>query len=91
MAVTGGGAVEVQGVKSISDSSSTFQPFTIGAGTPTGNFTAIGVNNPNPGHTSGFFYRLGGTMVLHDGLGVETVTFDMFLENRSNEGTARRH
>ena len=26
-------------------------------------------------------------MVLHNGLGVTTIVFDMFLENRSNQGT----
>ena len=44
-------------------------------------------NSPDATSTSNRFYRLGGTMVLHDGLGVATVTYDMFLENRSDEGT----
>ena len=54
---------------------------------PTGPFVAIGVNNPDPGNTSGFFYRMGGTMVLHNGLTIVTVVYDMFLENRSNQET----
>ena len=48
---------------------------------------AIGVGQPNPNNTSGFFHRMGGTLVLHNGLTVTTVVFDMFLENRSNQGT----
>ena len=30
---------------------------------------------------------MGGTLVLHNGLTVTTVVLDMFLENRSNQGT----
>ena len=47
----------------------------------------IGVGQPNPNNTSGFFYRMNGTFVLHNGLTVTTVVYDMFLENRSNQGT----
>jgi hypothetical protein len=47
----------------------------------------IGVGQPNPNSTSGFFYRMNGSMVLHNGLTVVTIVYDMFLENRSNQGT----
>jgi Collagen triple helix repeat (20 copies) len=87
MGVSGSGAAEITGVRSISDNSSTFTMFTAGAAMPTGAFAAVGVNNPNPNNTSGFFYRMGGTMVLHNGLTVTTVVYDMFLENRDNAGT----
>jgi hypothetical protein len=86
-APAGVGGVQVTGTKTIDDSPGTTIPYATGAGLPTGAFLAIGVNNPNPNNTSGHFYRMGGTMVLHSALGVTTVVFDMFLENRSNLGT----
>ena len=62
-------------------------PITTGSSLPAGAFVAIGFNNPSPNNTSGLFYRMGGTMVLHNGLNVTTVVYDMFLENRNNDGT----
>jgi hypothetical protein len=88
MAAPGGsGGVQLTGMKSIADVSSTMTPFSTGAGLPAGAFVGIGVNHPNPNNTSSHFYRMGGTMVLHNGLTVTTVVYDMFLENRSNQGT----
>ena len=83
----GSGGAQLSGIKSISDTAGSTIPFTAGAGLPAGQFVGIGVGQPNPNNTSGFFYRMGGTLVLHNGLTVTTVVFDMFLENRSNQGT----
>ncbi len=69
------------------DLSSTMTPFTTGAVLCTAPFVGIGIGNPNPNDASGHFYRMGGTMVLHDSLTVTAVVYDMFLENRSNQGT----
>ena len=83
----GTGGVQIAGVKTISDTAGSTIPFATGAGVPAGQFVGIGVGQPNPNNTSGFFYRFNGSMVLHNGLTVTTVVFDMFLENRSNQGT----
>jgi hypothetical protein len=83
----GSGGIQLSGIKTISDTSGSTIPFATGAGLPAGQFVGIGVNQPNPNNTSGFFYRMNGTFVLHNGLTVTTVVYDMFLENRSNEGT----
>ncbi len=83
----GAGGVQLTGIKSKSDTPGSTIPFTTGSTLPAGGFAAIGVGQPDPGNTSGFFYRMGGTMVLHNGLNVVTVVYDMFLENRSNQGT----
>jgi hypothetical protein len=83
----GSGGIQLSGVKTISDTSASTIPFATGAALPAGQFVGIGVNQPNPGNTSGFFYRMNGSFVLHNGLTVTTVVYDMFLENRGNEGT----
>ena len=83
----GGGGAQLSGVKSISDTAGNTIPFTAGTGVPSAQFVGIGVGQPNPNNTSGFYYRMGGTLVLHNGLSVVTIVFDMFLENRSNQGT----
>lgn len=83
----GGGGAQIAGVKSVSDTDGSTIAFTTGSGVPAGQFVGIGVGQPNPNNTSGFFYRMGGTLVLHNGLSVVTIVFDMFLENRSNQGT----
>jgi len=83
----GSGGVQLSADKSISDTPGSTIPYTTGAALPTGPFFAIGVDNPNPNNTSGFYYRANGSFVLHDGLGATTVVYDMFLENRSNQGT----
>ncbi len=85
----GSGGAQLSGVKSISDAAGSTIAFTSGAGLPAGQFVGIGVGQPNPNNTSGFFFRMGGTLVLHNGLTVTTVVFDMFLENRSNQGTCQ--
>jgi hypothetical protein len=36
--------------------------------------------------TNGHFFRLGGTLVLHNASVVTTVVFDMFLDDRNNTG-----
>ena len=88
LGVPGGtGGVQLSMTKSISDASGSTIPFVTGAAIPTGQFVGIGVGQPNPANTSGFFYRGNGSMVLHDATHVTTVAFDMFLENRSNQGT----
>jgi hypothetical protein len=86
-APNGEGAAEVTGVKSIDDTAAATTPFTAGANLPSGAFFGIGINSPNPNSTSGHFYRMGGTLVLHSAAGVTTITYDMALENRSNQGT----
>lgn len=55
---------------------------------PSGNrFAGIGYSWPNFSPTAGRYYRMGGTMVLHNAtLGVTTITFDMFLDDLSNLG-----
>jgi hypothetical protein len=83
----GSGGVQLSGIKTVSDLSNQTVPFAAGAGIPAGQFVGIGVGQPNPNNTSGFFYRMNGTFVLHNGLTVTTVVYDMFLENRSNQGT----
>jgi hypothetical protein len=83
----GSGGVQLSGVKTVSDLSNQTFPFAAGSGVPAGQFVGIGVGQPNTGNTSGFFYRMNGTFVLHNGLTVTTVVYDMFLENRSNQGT----
>src|SRR3954451_18673819 len=82
----GSGGGQVSGRKKISDTAGSTVPFAAGTGIPGGQFVGIGVGQPNPGNTSGFFYRMNGTFVLHNGLTVTTVVYDMFLENRSNQG-----
>jgi len=83
----GVGGIQLSGVKTISDTAGSTIPFAAGAAIPSGQFVGIGVGQPNPNNTSGLFYRMNGSFVLHDGLGVTTVTYDMFLENRANQGT----
>src|SRR3954465_10508363 len=82
----GSGGGQLSGIKTISDPAGSTVPFAAGTGIPGGQFVGIGVGQPNPGNTSGFFYRMNGTFVLHNGLTVTTVVYDMFLENRSNQG-----
>ena len=90
LGVSGGsGGVQLSGIKTVSDQSNQTFPFAAGAGIPSGQFVGIGVGQPNPNNTSGFFYRMNGSFVLHNGLTVTTVTYDMFLENRSNQGTCQ--
>jgi hypothetical protein len=83
----GSGGVQLSGIKTVSDQSNQTFPFAAGAPVPSGQFVGIGVAQPNPNNTSGFFYRMNGTFVLHNGLTVTTVVYDMFLENRGNQGT----
>ena len=84
----GAGGFQLSGIKTIDDAPGATIPFATGSGLPnTGIVAAIGVNHPNPNNTSGHFYRMNGSFVLHDGLGSTTVTYDMFLENRGNQGT----
>ena len=87
--ISGSGGVQLSGIKTVSDQSNQTFPFAAGAGIPSGQFVGIGVGQPNPNNTSGFFYRMNGSFVLHNGLTVTTVTYDMFLENRSNQGTCQ--
>ena len=62
--------------------------FSRGGFLPSGDrFAGIGYSWPNFGPTAGRFYRMGGSMVLHNlTLGVTTITFDMFLDDLSNLG-----
>jgi hypothetical protein len=81
----GVGAINLAGVKSISDAPGATLPFTIGAYlNGLGDIARIGYNEPNL--TVGFYYRLGGTMVLTDASVVTTVVFDMFLDDRNGNG-----
>jgi hypothetical protein len=84
----GAGGIQISAIKSIDDQPAATVPFTTGSGVPNAGIVfAIGVNHPNGNNTQGHFYRAGGTLVLHDGLGAVTVAFDMFLENRGDAGT----
>jgi hypothetical protein len=86
----GNGGIQLSGIKTIDDAPGSTIPFATGSGVPnTGIVAAIGVNHPNPNNTSGHFYRMNGSFVLHDGFGSTTVTYDMFLENRNNEGACQ--
>jgi hypothetical protein len=90
LGVKGSGGAQLAGVKGIDDHPSNALPFSAGVGMSPDAFTniaIIGVNNPNPGATFGHFYRLGGTLVMHNGLRSATVVYDMFLDDRSNTGT----
>ena len=78
------GAVQLTGIKSIDDV--TMTPFSTGAGLSEGNFLALGLNNPNPNSTRNHFFRMGGTMVFHSALGITTVVYDMFLDDRGSVG-----
>jgi len=84
---SGSGGVQLSGIKTISDTPGSTIPFAAGAAIPSGQFVGIGVGQPDPNNTSGLFYRMNGSMVLHNGLTVVTIVYDMFLENRSNQGT----
>jgi hypothetical protein len=86
---SGSGGIQLSMTKTISDTAGSTVPFAAGAGIPAGQFVGIGVGQPNPNNTSGFFYRGNGSLVLHNGLNVTTIVFDMFLENRSNQGTCQ--
>jgi hypothetical protein len=86
-APSGEGAAEVMGVKSIDDIAAATTPFTAGAALPAGAFFGVGINSPSAVSTSGHFYRMGGTLVLHSATGVTTIAYDMALENRANQGT----
>ena len=47
----------------------------------------IGNTSPFTGVTTGHYYRMGGTIVVHGTGGVTTMMFDMFLDDRSSAGT----
>ena len=83
------GGVQLAGVKSIQDAFANTIPFVAGTVLSPGgaNVATIGYANPNTGNTIGFYYRLGGTMVLHTASAVTTVVYDMFLDDRgANNG-----
>ena len=89
VAVTGSGGAQLAGVKGIDDHPSNALPFTAGVALPPSGFASlvsIGVNSPNAGATFPHYYRLGGTLVLHNGLRSVTVVYDMFLDDRVNTG-----
>lgn len=88
LGVRGSGGAQLAGTKSIDEGSAI--PFTSGLGMDPNsntNIATIGVNSPNPGATFPHFYRLGGTLVLHNGLRGATVVYDLFLDDRQNNGT----
>jgi hypothetical protein len=89
LGAAGNGGVQLAGVKSIQDASANTIPYVAGTVlSPAGSsLAAVGYANPNTGNTIGFYYRLGGTIVLHNASAVTTVVFDMFLDDRgSNNG-----
>jgi hypothetical protein len=49
----------------------------------------IGVNAPNPNATFPHYYRLGGTLVMHNGLRSATVVYDMSWTTATTPGRAR--
>ena len=84
----GSGGIQLSGIKTISDTAGSTVPFAAGAALPAGQFVGIGVGQPNPNNTSGLFYRMNGSFVLHNGLTVTTVTYDMFLETAATRARA---
>jgi hypothetical protein len=90
LGVKGSGGAQLAGVKGIDDHPSNALPFSAGVAMSPDSFTTIaiiGVNAPNPGATFPHFYRLGGTLVMHNGLRSATIVYDMFLDDRNNTGT----
>jgi hypothetical protein len=90
LGVKGAGGAQLAGVKGIDDHPNNALPFSAGVQMSPDWFTTIaiiGVNAPNPNATFPHFYRLGGTLVLHNGLRSATVVYDMFLDDRNNTGT----
>jgi hypothetical protein len=90
LGVKGTGGAQLAGVKGIDDHPSNALPFSAGVAMSPDSFTTIaiiGVNAPNPNATFPHFYRLGGTLVMHNGLRSATVVYDMFLDDRNNTGT----
>jgi hypothetical protein len=90
LGVKGTGGAQLAGVKGIDDHPSNALPFSAGVAMSPDSFTTIaiiGVNAPNPGATFPHFYRLGGTLVMNNGLRSATVVYDMFLDDRNNTGT----
>jgi hypothetical protein len=90
LGVKGTGGAQLAGVKGIDDLPQNALPFSAGVGMSANSFTTIagiGVNQPNPNATFPHFYRLGGTLVLHNNLRSATVVYDMFLDDRNNTGT----
>lgn len=86
----GSGGAQIAGVKGIDDDPSNALRFTAGNGLSTGYFSTIatiGVNAPNGGATFPHFYRLGGTLVLHNNLRNVTLVYEVFLDDRDNTGT----
>ena len=83
----GSGGIQLSGIKTISDTAGRPSRSPPAPASRPAQFVGIGVGQPNPNNTSGFFYRMNGSFVLHNGLTVTTVVYDMFLENRSNQGT----
>ncbi len=75
----GSGGAQIAGVKGIDDDPSNALRFTAGNGLSTGYFSTIatiGVNAPNGGATFPHFYRLGGTLVLHNNLRNVTLVYE---------------
>jgi hypothetical protein len=90
LGVKGTGGAQLSGVKGIDDHPNNALPFTAGVPMSPDSFTTIaiiGVNAPNPNATFPHYYRLGGTLVMHNGLRSATVVYDMFLDDRNNTGT----
>jgi hypothetical protein len=90
LGVKGTGGAQLSGVKGIDDHPNNALPFTAGVQISPDSFTTIaiiGVNAPNPNATFPHYYRLGGTLVMHNGLRSATVVYDMFLDDRNNTGT----
>lgn len=90
LGVKGSGGAQLAGVKGIDDHPNNALPFSAGVAMSPSSFTTIatiGVNAPNPNATFPHFYRLGGTLVMHNGLRSATVVYDMFLDDRNNTGT----
>jgi hypothetical protein len=90
LGVKGTGGAQLAGVKGIDDHPNNALPFSAGVAMSPDSFTTIaiiGVNAPNPNATFPHFYRLGGTLVMHNGLRSATVVYDMFLDDRNNTGT----
>ena len=77
----GTGAVELTAIKSMDDASMT--PYNGGAVLPApGYFVVIGYQSPYNNLTTGHYYRMGGTRVLHSGPAITTIVFDVVLDAR---------
>ena len=82
------GRAQVTGIKSMEDGS--MLPSSRGVDLPSpSTFDGIGYLFQGQNVTSNHLYRMGGTMVLHSGVGATSIAFDMSLDDLLNAGTCQ--